>query len=65
MKKFEECGASLDNFNDIIGQTADNLREEIENLRKNSTNAQNIGDEIFINFLFDRFLKRDYPFKME
>ena len=65
LKKFEECGESIDNFDKIIGQTAQKLFNEIENLRKNSTNAKNIQDQVFIDFLFNRFLKRDYPFKME
>ena len=65
LKKFNECGESIENFDKIIGDTAQKLLDQIENLRINSTDADRIGDATFIDFLFNRFLKREYPFKME
>ena len=61
--KLDECGQTFEEFDKIIGTTADDLYQELSTIR-DTIGATSFTDEAFIEELFKRYVNRDDPFKL-
>ena len=62
--KLDECGDTWEEFDTIIGETADKLLVQLTEI-KNSVDASSFLDEVFLEELFNRYVKRMEPFKLQ
>ena len=65
MKKFDQAGGSYENFDKIIGETAEKMYALMEKIVEESENSEAIGDDAFIEEVYLRYTQRREPFTNE
>ena len=65
MKKFDQAGGSYEDFDQIIGNTAEKMLALMEKIVDETENVKNIGDDAFIEEVYQRYIHRREPFTQE
>ena len=65
MKKFDQAGGSYEEFDKIIGETADKMHSLMQEIVDQSENSKTIGDDAFIEEVYQRYIHRHDPFTQE
>ena len=65
MKKFDQAGGSYEAFDKIIGETAEKMYALMEKIVEESENSKAIGDDAFMEEVYQRYTHRREPFTQE
>jgi len=65
MKKFDQAGGNYEEFDKKIGETADKMYSLMEQIVEESENSKAIGDDAFIEEVYQRYMHRRDPFTQE